>query len=88
MKYLQEYRMKRNKARLGEIPDRSDEALDDVEQKIVPVEWFDSLEGIDEGVLDGSELGISDGIELGLERTKIDIRCLASTTSSGSYGCS
>ena len=29
------------------IPDRSDDALDDYETKIVSVEWFDALEGID-----------------------------------------
>lgn len=48
MKALQEYRARRNEKRLGGIPDRSDEALDDMQQKIVPVEWFDALEGIDE----------------------------------------
>ena len=47
MKFLQEWRLKRNKERQGGIPDRSDDTLEDNETKIVPVEWFDSLEGID-----------------------------------------
>ena len=47
MKFLQEWRLKRNKERQGGIPDRSDDTLEDNESKIVPVEWFNSLEGID-----------------------------------------
>ena len=46
MKLLQEHRLKRAKERLGG-PDKSDEALDDYESKVVVVEFFDSLEGID-----------------------------------------
>ena len=40
--------MRRNNQKLGGVPDRSDEALDDAETKIIAVEWFDALEGIDE----------------------------------------
>ena len=47
MKFLQELRLQRNKERQGGIPDRSDDALEEYENKIVPVEWFDALEGID-----------------------------------------
>ena len=47
MQALQMYRQQRNQARLGGLPDRSDEALDEYQNKIVPVEFFDPLEGID-----------------------------------------
>ena len=46
MKLLQEYRLKRSKDRMGG-QDKSDDALDEFENKIVVVEFFDSLEGID-----------------------------------------
>lgn len=46
MKVLQEHRLKRSKERLG-VKDKSDEALDDFENKVVIVEFFDALEGID-----------------------------------------
>ena len=46
MKLLQEHRSKRNKERMGG-QDKSDDILDEYENKIVKVEFFDALEGID-----------------------------------------
>lgn len=46
MKLLQEHRLKRNKERMGG-QDKSDDVLDEYENKIVVVEFFDALEGID-----------------------------------------
>ena len=48
MKALFEARAARQQERQGGIPDKSDETLDEYEFKIVTVEWFDALEGIDE----------------------------------------
>ena len=39
--------MQEKKDREGGLPDRTDSVLDDYELKIVTVEWFDALEGID-----------------------------------------
>ena len=47
MKLLQQVRMLKQSQKMNGIPDRSDDALDDYETKIVSVEWFDALEGID-----------------------------------------
>jgi len=48
MQLLQKDRMQRQQERLQSVRGLSDDCLDDYEVKIVPVEWFDSLEGIDE----------------------------------------
>lgn len=48
MQLLADAQMQRHKDREKGLPDRSDDVLDDFDLKIVSVEWFDALEGIDE----------------------------------------
>ena len=47
MKLLQEYRIKRSRERNGGLEDKSDSTLDDQENKIVAVEFFNPLEGLE-----------------------------------------
>ena len=47
MQLLSQTKLNRQKERETRV-DVSDDVLDDYEYKIVPVEWFDALEGIEE----------------------------------------
>lgn len=59
MKLLLESRLIRNNEHNGEANVKSDSLLDDYEHKIVTVEWFDSLEGIDKEVRDELNIKIA-----------------------------
>ena len=50
LQLLAEAQMLKKRDRNGGLPDRDDAALDDIEFRVVTVEWFDALEGLDENL--------------------------------------